>query len=239
VLDGIGAALARRGYCSHDTTVRRHEGLPLEVIRGAARSRTRYLWRSRRAYSPHRTPAENGAYIDQREKPRPGGEHTGAGRHGPVHLPRLVSRCISPARRRGGGGGLERRCAGAGREIAALNELTNITWRGANAFDLLRELGGAKSCFDTIVLDPPASPRRSRASPALAGYKEINLRAMRLVAPGGVAVHLLLLLHVGRAVFLDMLGDGARDAGRRLQLLRPHGAAGTTRSSSTLPETGS
>src|SRR5439155_413761 len=66
-----------------------------------------------------------------------------------------------------------------GRENAALNELTNITWREANAFDLLRELERREELFDTIVLDPPAFAKSKQSVPrALAGYKEINLRAM-------------------------------------------------------------
>src|SRR5207247_452086 len=72
---------------------------------------------------------------------------------------------------------------------------------------------------------PPAFAKSKQSVPrALAGYKEINLRAMRLVAPGGVLFTCSCSYYVTRAVFLDMLGDAARDAGRRLQLLAVTGA---------------
>src|SRR5256884_5066675 len=92
-----------------------------------------------------------------------------------------------------------------GRENAALNGLTNITWREANAFDLLRELERREDLFDAIVLDPPAFAKSKQSVPrALAGYKEINLRAMRLVAPGGVLFTCSCSYHVSRVVFLEI-----------------------------------
>ena len=82
-----------------------------------------------------------------------------------------------------------------GAHNASLNGLANIAWREANAFDLLRDFERAGERFDTIVLDPPAFAKTRATLPrALAGYKEINLRAMRLLAPDGYALHLLLLL---------------------------------------------
>src|SRR5204862_92378 len=105
------------------------------------------------------------------------------------------------------------------------NGLTNIAWREANAFDLLRELDRRDERFDTIVLDPPAFAKtKDSLVRALAGYKEINLRAMRLLAHGGVLFTCSCSYHVGRAVFTDMLVDAARDAGRRLELLALTGA---------------
>ena len=243
VLDGIGAALAPEGILiRNDTTVRRHEGLPLEVTPGRGtvpdtvaveEAGVRYL------AAPH-TGQKTGAFLDQRENRVLVGEHTGAGRaldlftyHGSfaLHLARRAGEVVAVD---SSADALAR-----GRENAALNELTNITWREDNAFDLLRELERREELFDTIVLDPPAFAKAKQTVPrALAGYKEINLRAMRLVAPGGVLFTCSCSYHVGRAVFLDMLGDAARDAGRRLQLIAITGAGRDHPELVNVPETG-
>ncbi len=243
VLDGIGAALAPEGILiRNDTTVRRHEGLPLEVTPGRGtvpdtvaveEAGVRYL------AAPH-TGQKTGAFLDQRENRVLVGEHTGAGRaldlftyHGSfaLHLARRAGEVLAVD---SSADALAR-----GRENAALNERTNITWREANAFDLLRELERREELFDTIVLDPPAFAKAKQSVPrALAGYKEINLRAMRLVAPGGVLFTCSCSYHVGRAVFLDMLGDAARDAGRRLQLIAITGAGRDHPELVNVPETG-
>jgi len=243
VLDGIGAALAPEGILlRNDTTVRRHEGLPLEVTPGRGtvpdtvpvdEAGVRYL------AAPH-TGQKTGAFLDQRENRVLVGEHTGAGRaldlftyHGSfaLHLARRAGEVVAVD---SSADALAR-----GRENAALNELTNITWREANAFDLLRELERREELFDTIVLDPPAFAKAKQSVPrALAGYKEINLRAMRLVAPGGALFTCSCSYHVGRAVFLDMLGDAARDAGRRLQLIAITGAGRDHPELVNVPETG-
>jgi len=243
VLDGIGAALAPEGILiRNDTTVRRHEGLPLEVTPGRGtvpdtvaveEAGVRYL------AAPH-TGQKTGAFLDQRENRVLVGEHTGAGRaldlftyHGSfaLHLARRAGEVVAVD---SSADALAR-----GRENAALNERTNITWREANAFDLLRELERREELFDTIVLDPPAFAKAKQSVPrALAGYKEINLRAMRLVAPGGALFTCSCSYHVGRAVFLDMLGDAARDAGRRLQLIAITGAGRDHPELVNVPETG-
>ena len=126
-----------------------------------------------------------------------------------------------------------------GGENAALNGLTNIAWREANAFDLLRELERRRETFDTVVLDPPAFAKsKESVVRALAGYKEINLRAMRLIAPGGILFTCSCSYHVGRGLFMDMLGDAARDARRRLQLLAITGAGRDHPELLSVPETG-
>ena len=86
---------------------------------------------------------------------------------------------------------------------AAANGITNLTAREANVFDELRHLERDGTRYDTIVLDPPAFAKNKASIPnALAGYKEINLRALRLLKPGGVLVtctcshHVLSLIHI-------------------------------------------
>jgi 23S rRNA (cytosine1962-C5)-methyltransferase len=96
---------------------------------------------------------------------------------------------------------------------ARRNGLTNVTAREVNVFDELRELEIAGARFDTIVLDPPAFAKNRAAVPrAVAGYKEINLRALRLLTPGGHLISCSCSYNVGEALFLDVLQQAARDA---------------------------
>jgi 23S rRNA (cytosine1962-C5)-methyltransferase len=93
--------------------------------------------------------------------------------------------------------------------------------------------------FDTIVLDPPAFAKtKATLTRAVAGYKEINLRAMRILAPGGVLFTCSCSYHVGRDVFQAMVADAARDSGRRLQQVTVCGAAGDHPELVNVPETG-
>ena len=89
-----------------------------------------------------------------------------------------------------------------------------------NVFDELRELESSGASFDVIVLDPPAFARNKAAvERAAAGYKEINLRAMRLLAPGGHLVTCSCSYNIGEALFLDILQDAAIDARRSMTLV--------------------
>lgn len=106
------------------------------------------------------------------------------------------------------------------RRNAELNQTHNIDFVEANAFDYLRsyERSGADA-FDTIVLDPPAFAKTRAALPgALRGYKEINLRAMRLLAPGGFLFTASCSFHLTKPLFLEMLESAAADSGRRIAL---------------------
>jgi 23S rRNA (cytosine1962-C5)-methyltransferase len=98
-------------------------------------------------------------------------------------------------------------------ENAARNGLSNIEARAMNVFDELRELERRNERFDTIVLDPPAFARNKAAvAKALSGYKEINLRALKLLAPGGVLVTSSCSYNVSEAAFADVLASAAVDA---------------------------
>jgi 23S rRNA (cytosine1962-C5)-methyltransferase len=122
---------------------------------------------------------------------------------------------------------------------AALNGVTQVRTVEANAFDWLKAAAATGDRFDTIVLDPPAFARDRRSlARALAGYKEINLRAMHLLAPGGVLFTASCSHHVHRGDFFGMLTDAASDSGRRLQLLEIRGAAADHPEIVTIPETG-
>ncbi len=106
------------------------------------------------------------------------------------------------------------------RRNAALNNVANIEFQTANAFDALRELEKAGEKFDTIVLDPPAFVKtRAALKSAVRGYKEINLRALKLLNKGGILVTCSCSFHFSEEIFLQTMEEAARDARRRVQLI--------------------
>ncbi len=113
---------------------------------------------------------------------------------------------------------------------AALNQelldAKEIEWMEANAFDLLKDYSAANRRYDTIVLDPPAFGKTKRdLDAALRGYKELNLRALKMLRPGGILVTCSCSYHVGRGNFLEMLASAALDAHQTLRLLEVRGQA--------------
>jgi len=105
--------------------------------------------------------------------------------------------------------------------LAARNGLTDrCAFRVGNVFDELREHDRRREAFDLVILDPPAFVKaRNRIPEALAGYKEINLRAMRLLRPGGFLVTCSCSYHLSAEQFLSMLWDAARDVRRTVRLV--------------------
>ena len=243
VLAGIRAALTPDGILlRNDSAIRRHEGLPLEVVAAAGVVPATVEVEEhgiRYRAAPHEG-QKTGAFLDQRENRVLVGEHTGPGQaldlftyHGSfaLHLARRAAAVVAVDS--------SAEALARGRENATLNGLTNISWREANAFDLLRELERREERFDTVVLDPPAFAKSKQSLVrALAGYKEINLRAMRLLAARGILFTCSCSYHVNRAVFLDMVAAAARDSGRRLQLLAVTGAGRDHPELVNVPETG-
>jgi 23S rRNA (cytosine1962-C5)-methyltransferase len=99
------------------------------------------------------------------------------------------------------------------RANAARNHISNLEAREANVFDELRRLERAGERYDTVVLDPPAFAKNKASIPnALAGYKEINLRALRLLNPGGYLVTCSCSYHVDEEMFAAMLHDASADS---------------------------
>ena len=112
----------------------------------------------------------------------------------------------------------------AAQRNAELNEVGNIEFRTANVFDALREMESRGERFDTIVLDPPAfAKNRATIKSAVRGYKEINLRALKLLNPGGVLVTCTCSYHIDEELFLEIIEDAALDARRRLQIIEKRG----------------
>ncbi len=105
-------------------------------------------------------------------------------------------------------------------ENAALNGLSNANFVAANCFDYLREKFDAKERYDVVILDPPAFAKsRSALESARRGYKEINLRGMKLCKEGGFLVTCSCSQHMLPGMFLDMVNEAARDSGKRIRLV--------------------
>ena len=129
-------------------------------------------------------------------------------------------------------------------EVADRNHALNpepgaqVDWIEADAFELLREYEAAGEVYDTIVLDPPAFAKSKRAAEgAMRGYKELNLRAMKMLRVGGTLVTCSCSHHVGLEEFTGVVAAAASDAGKRVQVLEIRGAAPDHPSVLTLPET--
>jgi 23S rRNA (cytosine1962-C5)-methyltransferase len=125
------------------------------------------------------------------------------------------------------------------RENAALNARKNIDFVEANAFDFLRAEESAGGSYDTIVLDPPAFAKTRSALPAaLRGYKEINLRAMRLLTCSGLLFTASCSFHLTKPLFLEMIEAAAADSGRRIALRELRGQPIDHPEVLTIPESG-
>jgi 23S rRNA (cytosine1962-C5)-methyltransferase len=126
----------------------------------------------------------------------------------------------------------------AARTNAELNDLENITFTRSNAFDLLRERSDAGEGYDTVILDPPAFARTKRDLPkARRAYKEINLRAMKLLNPGGTLVSCSCSYHFSRELMEDTLRSAAADAGKTLRVREWRGQSQDHPEILTIPET--
>ena len=114
-------------------------------------------------------------------------------------------------------------------EVADQNAALNgreIEWLEANAFDLLRDYASAGLQYDAIILDPPAFGKSKKTlDSALRGYKELNLRALKMLRPGGILVTCSCSYHVSQTDFLQMLAQAGVDAQRRLRVLEIRGQA--------------
>ena len=111
------------------------------------------------------------------------------------------------------------------RDNAARNRAENLEVVEANAFDFLRDEAEKPPSWDTVVLDPPAFAKNKDAlQNARRGYKEVNLRALQILRPGGVLVTASCSYHLSEAALEELVLDAANDAGRRVQVLERRGA---------------
>jgi 23S rRNA (cytosine1962-C5)-methyltransferase len=244
ILDALVSLFQPEGILlRHDVPARRRERLPagIEEVFGSVPREIEVREGSVRYLAAPWEGQKTGAFLDQRsnrllagEITRPGGRALDCfAYHGSFAL-HLAGRAASVIALDSSPGALER-----ARANAALNGLGNIEWRAVDVFEGLRAMARAREQFDTIVLDPPAfAKRKTDLDRAYAGYKEINLRAMRLLAPGGRLFTASCSFHVGLPEFLAMLADAAADSGRRIARTAIRGQAGDHPVLLTVPETG-
>ena len=101
----------------------------------------------------------------------------------------------------------------AARRNQKLNSISNVTFREGNSFDLLKEYDEVGRQFQMVILDPPAFAKNRDSIPAAhRGYKEINLRAMKILQPGGYLLTCSCSYHITEALFLHILAEAANDA---------------------------
>lgn len=126
----------------------------------------------------------------------------------------------------------------AARANAEINGFGNITFTRANAFDLLRERSDAGERYETVILDPPAFAKTKRdVNKARRAYKEINLRAMKLLGYGGVLVTCSCSYHFTRELMEETLRSAAADAGRTMRVREWRGQAADHPEILGIPET--
>lgn len=210
-------------------------------VRGELNLQAQFLLNGLRFHYDAGAGQKTGAFLDQREN------YAAAARHArgealdvctyqggfALHLARVCSRVT----------GID--ISRAALEVAEKNLAANrsalsaeVDWIEANAFDLLRDWSDSGAVYDTIVLDPPAFAKSKRAvEGALRGYKELNLRALKMLRPGGVLVTCSCSHHVSSDDFTAVVAAAAGDAGRRVRLIERRGAAADHPVILTIPET--
>ena len=241
VLDALNELLSPAGILLRgDSAARKREGLDtgVRVLSGEVpevvvvrEGPVRYganLWRGQKT----------GGFLDQREN------HLAAGRYASGRVLDVFSYA----------GGFAVHAARAAEEVEAvdssgpaldaaranakLNGLDNMTFIRARAFDLLRERSDAGARYDTVILDPPAFAKTRRELPrARRAYKEINLRAMKLLNPAGILITCSCSYHLSRELFEETLRSAAADAGRTMRLREWRGQAADHPEVLTIPET--
>ena len=225
----------------NDAALRTREALPRETVllAGDVPREVEVEEHGVRYLAAPWTGQKTGAFVDQRENRRLVGS-VARGRaldcfsyHGSFAL-HLARRATTVTALDASGTALAR-----AEENARLNGLTNLDYVESDAFDFLRERERVGERYDTIALDPPAFAKtRPSLGAALRGYKEVNLRAMRLLAPGGHLFTASCSFHLTKPLFLEMLESAAADSGRRIALRTITGQPLDHPEVLTIPETG-
>src|ERR1044072_591788 len=207
----------------NDARVRELEGLPLisATVYGDAPDELEIRQHGLRFVVSPGAGQKTGSFLDQRENriaARAAAQMTNRGRaldcftfNGAFAL-HLASVCDNVI-----GVDISGEAVAAAQRNAALNEMTNVEFREANVFDVLREV---ETVFDVIVPAPPAfAKNRASLKAAIRGYKEISLRALKLLNSGGVLITCTCSYHVSEELFIEIVAQPATDAHRRVQLI--------------------
>jgi len=210
----------------NDAKVRQLEGLPMiaGTLYGTAPEEFEILQHGLKFVVAPGGGQKTGSFLDQRENrlaARAAAQTTNRGRaldcftfNGAFAL-HLASVC-----ERVEGIDISGEAVAAAKRNAKINELNNVEFREANVFDALRDMESSGERFDTIVLDPPAfAKNRASLKAAIRGYKEINLRALKLLNPGGVLISCSCSYHVSEDLFLEIIAAAAVDARCRVQIV--------------------
>ncbi len=229
IADLLWTALRPRSVVErNDVRVRELEGLAQVkgVVRGEEPGAVEYREGEVRMKLDVLGGQKTGAFLDQRENRLRAGEYAAghcldcfsyAGGFA-LQLARRAERVTAVE--------MQAPAAALARENAALNRAANVEVVEANAFDWLRDAAERPPEFDMVVLDPPAFAKNKEAIPAARrGYKEINLRALHVLKPGGILVSASCSYHMSEEALEELILDAARDAGRPVQLLEKRGAA--------------
>ena len=215
-----------------DTAVRVLSGeVPENVVvrEGPVRYRA-HLWKGQKT----------GSFLDQRENHLAAGRYVGEGGRVLDVFSYAGGFAVHAARRAASVEAVDSSGAAldAARDNAALNGLSNITFTRKNAFDALRERSDAGERYDAVILDPPAFAKTKRDLPAaIRAYKEINLRAIKLLGQGGILVTCSCSYHFSRELMQDTLRSAAADAGRPMRVREWRGQAADHPELLTVPET--
>lgn len=211
----------------NDVKVRELEGLPQVkgVLKGALPETIEYREGPVRMSLDVLGGQKTGAFLDQRENHLRVGEYAKGrcldcfayGGGFALHLAQRAERVVAVE--------MQAPAAQLARRNAELNETKNLEVVEANAFDYLRDRAEEEPQYDLVVLDPPAFAKNKSSLPAACrGYKEINLRALQILKPGGILVSCSCSYHLSEQMLEEIILDAAQDAGRAVQLLERRGA---------------
>ena len=242
IVDALSSLVQPLGILArNDVPLRVKEGLPatVELIAGAVPHEIEVNEHGVRYLAAPWDGQKTGAFLDQRENRLAVGSRARGkaldcfSYHGSfaLHLAQRADHVVALD--------VSRDALDRASRNAALNGRTNIDFTEANAFEYLKAEQRARTRFDTIVLDPPAFAKTRASLPsAIRGYKEINLRAMRLLTSGGLLLTASCSFHLTMPYFVEMLRSAAADSGRRLAIRELRGQPLDHPEVLSIPETG-
>lgn len=206
----------------NDAPVRRREDLPLEsaVVYGEVPDSVEFRMNGLRLEADLRRGQKTGIFLDQRENYVAAARYTRGRALDCFTSTGGFALHLAPACESLEAVDSSAPALAAAARNAARNGISNIEFREADVFDLLAAYCSARRRFATVILDPPAFAKSRRTvEQAIRGYKEINLRALRLLGPGGILITCSCSQNLSEAAFAELVAHAALDAGRQLRVL--------------------